>query len=37
MRDILVSKHHLDPVCVFLGDDMTAELEGHGELVPDLK
>jgi hypothetical protein len=31
IRDILVSEHHLDPVCVFLGNDMTAELEGHGE------
>jgi hypothetical protein len=36
MSDILVSEHRLDPVGVFLGDDMTTMLEGHGELVADL-
>jgi hypothetical protein len=30
-------KHGSDFLAVFLGDDMTAEFEGHGQLVPDLK
>jgi hypothetical protein len=37
MRDILMSEYRLDPVCVFLGDHVSAEFEGHGELVTEIQ
>jgi len=30
-------KHGADFLAVLLGDDMAAELEGHGELVPEVQ